>query len=273
MLQEAKTLIEKAWSDRRLLKNNDTIEAIRKIIGLLNNGDVRVAEPSCTGEWLVNEWIKKAVILYFPVQETQVYECGPFEYFDKIPLKKEINKTGARVVPNAVVRFGAYIDKDVVIMPSYTNIGAHVESGTLIDTFATVGSCAQIGKNVHLSYGAVIGGVLEPPQALPVIIEDGCFIGSKTVINEGIHVEKESIIAANTFISQSAKIIDVTGKEPVEVKEVIPSRSIVTNGTTVRHFPAGKYKVPCALIIGKRKKSDDLKSSLKAALNEFNLVV
>ena len=273
MLQEAKTLIEKAWKDRRLLRNDDTIDAIKKIINLLDKGDIRAAEPSCTGEWLVNEWIKKAIILYFAVQEMNLIEVGPFEFHDKIPLKKGFDKIGARIVPPAIARYGSYIDKDVVIMPSYINIGAHIETGTLIDTGSVVGSCAQIGKNVHLSCGAVIGGVLQPPQALPVIIEDGCFIGSCCSIKEGVHIEKEVIVGGNLIITQSTQIFNVSSKDKKTYKGFIPARSIVIPGTYKKKFPAGEFQVQCALIVGQRKQSDDLKVSLKAAIKEFKIAL
>ena len=273
MLQEAKTLIEKAWKDRRFLKNDDTKEAIRKIVDLLDKGDIRAAEPSCTGEWLVNEWIKKAIILYFAIQEMNLIEVGPFEFHDKIPLKKGFDKIGARIVPPTIARYGSYIDKDVVVMPSYINIGAHIETGTLVDTGSVVGSCAQIGKNVHLSCGTVIGGVLQPPQALPVIVEDGCFIGSCCSIKEGVHIEKEVIVGGNLIITQSTEIIDVSGKVKKIFKGIIPARSVVVPGAHKKKYPAGEFQVQCALIVGQRKESDDLKVSLKSAIKEFKIAL
>lgn len=264
--------IENAWNDRALLQNSETINAIREVISLLDNGKLRVAEPTTNG-WQVNEWVKKAVVLYFPIQKMETFEVGIFEYHDKIPLKTGYAEKGIRVVPHAVARHGAYISKGVIMMPSYVNIGAYVDEGTMVDTWATVGSCAQIGKNVHLSGGVGIGGVLEPLQAAPVIIEDNAFIGSRCIVVEGVRVEKEAVLGANVVLTASTKIIDVTGESPVETKGVVPARSVVIPGSYTKKFPAGEFQVPCALIIGKRKASTDLKTSLNDALREYNVAV
>jgi 2,3,4,5-tetrahydropyridine-2-carboxylate N-succinyltransferase len=265
-------IIEQAWADRSLLQEDKTQEAIREVINQLDLGQLRVAEPTANG-WQVNEWVKKAVVLYFPIQKMETLESGIFEYHDKMPLKKGYAEKGIRVVPNAVARHGAYISKGVILMPSYVNIGAYVDEGTMVDTWATVGSCAQIGKNVHLSGGVGIGGVLEPLQAAPVIIEDGAFIGSRCIVVEGVRVEKEAVLGANVVLTASTKIIDVTGKEPIEFKGYVPARSVVIPGSYTKTFAAGDYQVPCALIIGQRKPSTDLKTSLNDALREFNVAV
>jgi 2,3,4,5-tetrahydropyridine-2-carboxylate N-succinyltransferase len=264
--------IENAWNDRSLLTNQVTIDRIRSVIDLLDEGTIRVAEPSGDG-WQVNEWIKKAVVLYFPIQKMETLEAGIFEYHDKIPLKRNYKKRGIRVVPNAVARHGAYISSGVILMPSYVNIGAYVDEGTMVDTWATVGSCAQIGKNVHLSGGVGIGGVLEPLQAAPVIIEDGAFIGSRCIVVEGVHIEKEAVLGANVVLTMSTKIIDVTGDKPVEMKGRVPARSVVIPGSYTKKFPAGEFNVPCALIIGKRKESTNKKTSLNDALREYDVAV
>ncbi|WP_431136667.1 2,3,4,5-tetrahydropyridine-2,6-dicarboxylate N-succinyltransferase [Psychroserpens mesophilus] len=264
--------IENAWNDRSLLSNNVTIESIRSVIDLLDEGTLRVAEPTKNG-WQVNEWIKKAVVLYFPIQKMETLEAGIFEYHDKIPLKRDYQKRGIRVVPNAVARHGAYISSGTILMPSYVNIGAYVDEGTMVDTWATVGSCAQIGKNVHLSGGVGIGGVLEPLQAAPVIIEDGAFIGSRCIVVEGVRIEKEAVLGANVVLTMSTKIIDVTGDKPVEMKGIVPERSVVIPGSYTKAFPAGDYNVPCALIIGKRKESTNKKTSLNDALREYDVAV
>lgn len=264
--------INKAWENRDLLKETETINAIRKVVDLLDAGELRVAEPTANG-WQVNEWIKKAVVLYFPIQKMETLEAGIFEYHDKIPLKRGYKEKGIRVVPNAVARHGAYISSGVIMMPSYVNIGAYVDEGTMVDTWATVGSCAQIGKNVHLSGGVGIGGVLEPLQAAPVIIEDNAFLGSRSIVVEGVKVEKEAVLGANVVLTASTKIIDVTGKEPVEMKGIVPARSVVIPGSYTKKFPAGEYQVPCALIIGKRKESTNKKTSLNDALREYNVAV
>lgn len=271
-MQELKTIIEKAWNDRKLLALNKTISAVKETIELLDKGKIRVAEP-LGGNWKVNEWIKKAVILYFPLQKMEKISVGPFEFHDKIPLKSNFDKLGVRVVPHALSRYGSFLAKDVILMPSYVNIGAYVDTGTMIDTWATVGSCAQIGANVHLSGGVGIGGVLEPVQAAPVIIEDDCFIGSRCIIVEGVKIGKEAVLGANVVITKSTKIIDVTGNEPKHLNGVVPSRSVVIPGGYTKKFPAGDYQVPCALIIGKRKDSTDRKTSLNDALREYNVAV
>lgn len=267
-----KSLIESAWNDRSLLKSDETQKAIRNVINELDNGNIRIAEEN-NGIWKINEWIKKAVILYFPIQKMESIEVGPFEFHDKIPLKKDYKKRGIRIVPNALVRYGAFVASGTILMPSYTNIGAYIGNGTMIDTWATVGSCAQIGKNVHVSGGVGIGGVLEPIQASPVIIEDNTFIGSRSIIVEGVRIEKEAVLGANVVLTASTKIIDVTGEKPIESKGLVPRRSVVIPGSYEKQFKAGKYQVPCALIIGKRKKSTDKKTSLNDALRENNISV
>lgn len=272
MYENLKEIIENCWNNRALLKEKNTLEAITKVIDLLNRGELRTAEPTNNG-WQVNEWVKKAVILYFPTQKMETIKVGPFEFHDKIALKSNYSELGVRVVPHAVARHGSYIAPDVILMPSYVNIGAFVDSGTMVDTWATVGSCAQIGKNVHLSGGVGIGGVLEPVQAAPVIIEDNCFIGSRCIVVEGVHVGKEAVLGANVVITGSTKIIDVSGEEPIEHKGYIPERSVVIPGSRIKRFPAGEYSVPCALIIGKRKASTDLKTSLNDALREYDVTV
>ena len=264
--------IETAWDNRELLNEKNTQDAIREIISLLDEGSLRVAEPIENG-WKVNEWVKKAVVMYFPIQTMETIEVGPFEFHDKIPLKKDYKDKGIRVVPHAVARHGAYISKGTILMPSYVNIGAYVDEGTMVDTWATVGSCAQIGKNVHLSGGVGIGGVLEPLQAAPVIIEDDAFIGSRCIVVEGIRVEKEAVLGANVVLTGSTKIIDVTAAEPVELKGIVPSRSVVIPGSYAKKFPAGDFNVPCALIIGKRKESTNKKTSLNDALRTHNVAV
>jgi 2,3,4,5-tetrahydropyridine-2-carboxylate N-succinyltransferase len=267
-----KYLIEAAWENRYLLEKKETKSAIIEVINQLDNGFLRVAEKTKNG-WKINEWIKKAVILYFPIQKMSSIEVGPFEFHDKIPLKKGFEKKNIRVVPHAIIRHGAYVAGDTILMPSYTNIGAYIDKGTMIDTWATVGSCAQIGKNVHLSGGVGVGGVLEPIQASPVIIEDDAFIGSRSIIVEGVKIEKEAVLGANVVLTASTKIIDVTGSKPIELKAVVPSRSVVIPGSYEKIFNAGKYQVPCALIIGKRKESTDKKTSLNDALRENNISV
>jgi 2,3,4,5-tetrahydropyridine-2,6-dicarboxylate N-succinyltransferase len=264
--------IEAAWVERALLAREEYATAVQDVVGMLDAGTLRVAEPTADG-WQVNDWVKKAVILYFPIQQMETIEVGPFEFYDKIPLKKNYKAQGVRVVPHAIARYGAFLQKGVVMMPSYVNIGAYVDSGTMVDTWATVGSCAQIGKDVHLSGGVGIGGVLEPVQAAPVIIEDGCFIGSRCIVVEGVRVEKEAVLGANVVLTKSTKIIDVSGEEPIEYRGVVPARSVVIPGTIPKAFPAGTYQVPCALIIGKRKASTDLKTSLNDALRDFNVAV
>jgi 2,3,4,5-tetrahydropyridine-2,6-dicarboxylate N-succinyltransferase len=272
MYENTRKLIIEAWEDRERVKEPDVAEAIRETIKALDEGRIRVAEP--TGDkWVTNEWVKMAVVLYFLIQEMKVTEVGPLEFHDKIPLKKNYDKLGVRVVPHAISRYGSYLGPGVILMPSYINIGAYVGSGTMVDTWATVGSCAQIGKNVHLSGGVGIGGVLEPLQASPVIVEDNCFVGSRSVLVEGIHVGKEAVIGAGVVITGSTRIIDVSGKEAKEYQGYIPERSVVIPGSFPKKFPAGEYNVPCALIIGKRKESTDLKTSLNEALREFGVSV
>lgn len=265
-------IIEKAWEDRALLKNAEVIDSIKQVIEQLDKGKLRVAEPSDNG-WKTNEWIKKAVLLYFPISEMKTIEVGPFEFHDKIPLKHNLKEQGVRVVPHGIARYGSYLANNVVLMPSYVNIGAYVDEGTMVDTWATVGSCAQIGKNVHLSGGVGIGGVLEPLQASPVIIEDNCFIGSRCIVVEGVHVEKEAVLGANVVLTMSTKIIDVTKDEPLEMKGRVPARSVVIPGSYTKEFNAGNYQVPCALIIGVRKESTDKKTSLNTALRDHGVAV
>lgn len=268
-----RTIIEKAWEDRSLLSEKETIAAIEHVIEEIDKGRIRVAEPDGNGGWIVNEWVKKAVVMYFPIRKMETIEVGPFEFHDKMKLKTNYKELGVRVVPHAVARYGAFVAPGVIMMPSYVNIGAFVDEGTMVDTWATVGSCAQIGKNVHLSGGVGIGGVLEPLQAAPVIIEDNAFIGSRCIVVEGVRVEKEAVLGANVVLTKSTKIIDVTGNEPVEMKGIVPARSVVIPGSYTKDFPAGSYQVPCALIIGKRKESTDLKTSLNDALREHNVAV
>jgi 2,3,4,5-tetrahydropyridine-2,6-dicarboxylate N-succinyltransferase len=272
MIAELRQKIENAWEDRSLLQYNEYADAIDTVIDMLDKGELRVAEP-IGPTWHVNDWIKKAVILYFPIRKMEVIETGPFVFHDKMKLKTDYQKIGVRVVPQATARYGAYLSKGVIMMPSYVNIGAYVDEGTMVDTWATVGSCAQIGKNVHLSGGVGIGGVLEPVQAAPVIIEDNCFIGSRAIVVEGIRVETEAVLGANVCLTGSTKIIDVTGPEPIEYKGYVPARSVVIPGSYTKKFPAGEYQVPCAIIIGKRKESTDKKTSLNDALREHNVAV
>jgi len=265
-------IIEQTWDNRELLAEKASQNAIRKVINLLDSGALRVAEPKTNG-WQVNEWVKKAVVLYFPIQKMETMEVGIFEYHDKIPLKTGYKEKGIRVVPPAVARYGSYISSGTILMPSYVNIGAYVDEGTMVDTWATVGSCAQIGKNVHLSGGVGIGGVLEPLQAAPVIIEDNAFIGSRCIVVEGVRVEEEAVLGANVVLTASTKIIDVTGEQPVEIKGRVPARSVVIPGSYKKQFPAGEFNVPCAMIIGKRKESTNKKTSLNDALRENDVAV
>lgn len=280
LMQEHRKNIEAAWENRALLNEKHTQDSINFLIEELDKGRLRVAEPQegssaslGTGSWQVNDWVKKAVILYFPIRKMETIEVGPMEFHDKMALKKNYAELGVRVVPHAVARYGAYLAKGVIMMPSYVNIGAYVDSGTMVDTWATVGSCAQIGKDVHLSGGVGIGGVLEPVQAAPVIIEDGCFIGSRCIVVEGVHVGKEAVLGANVVLTGSTKIIDATGDKPVEYKGFVPPRSVVIPGSYPKKFAAGEYHVPCALIIGKRKESTDLKTSLNNALRDYDVAV
>ena len=271
-MKDLQLAVEQAWENRELLHEPGVQQVIRDVIDGLDKGGIRVAQPKGT-DWVVNEWVKKAVILYFPIQKMETTSAGPLEFHDKIPLKKGFESLGVRVVPHAVARYGSFIAKGVILMPSFINIGAYVDSGTLVDTWATVGSCAQIGKNVHLSGGVGIGGVLEPVQAAPVIIEDDCFIGSRCIVVEGVRIGREAVMGANVVLTASTKIIDVSGKEPIEMKGYIPPRSVVIPGSFEKKFPAGPYQVACALIIGKRKESTDLKTSLNQTLREYDVSV
>ncbi len=271
-MKELQKKIEAAWEQRELLKEAETQEAIREVVDLLDKGELRCAEPGADG-WIIQEWVKKGVVLYFPIQQMETLEAGIFEYHDKIPLKRNYKERGIRVVPHAVARHGAYIAPGTILMPSYVNIGAYVDTGTMVDTWATVGSCAQIGKHVHLSGGVGIGGVLEPLQAAPVIIEDNAFIGSRCIVVEGVRVEKEAVLGANVVLTASTKIIDVSGSEPVEYKGRVPARSVVIPGSYTKEFAAGSFQVPCALIIGQRKESTDKKTSLNNALREYDVAV
>lgn len=274
-------MVEGAWNNRELLKDEVYTDAIRNVIDKVDGGELRTAMPvsdslynkESSQVWKVNEWVKQAILLYFGIQQMETYSLPPFEFYDKMKLKKNYKDLGVRAVPHAIARYGAYLARNVVLMPSYVNIGAYVDEGTMVDTWATVGSCAQIGKNVHLSGGVGIGGVLEPLQASPVIIEDGCFIGSRSIVVEGVKVEKEAVLGANVVLTQSTKIIDVSGNEPIEYKGNIPQRSVVIPGSYLKKFPAGEYNVSCALIIGKRKESTDKKTSLNDALRDFNVSV
>jgi 2,3,4,5-tetrahydropyridine-2-carboxylate N-succinyltransferase len=278
---ELQKLVDEAWNNRELLKDETYTDAIRNVIDKVDEGTLRVAEPDRDAKfgynnghsWKINEWVKQAILLYFGIQKMETYSLPPFEFYDKIKLKKNYKDLGVRAVPHAIARYGSFLARNVVLMPSYVNIGAYVDEGTMVDTWATVGSCAQIGKNVHLSGGVGIGGVLEPLQASPVIIEDGCFIGSRCIVVEGVRVEKEAVLGANVVLTQSTKIIDVSGSEPVETKGVVPARSVVIPGSYLKKFPAGEYNVSCALIIGKRKESTDKKTSLNEALRDFNVSV
>jgi 2,3,4,5-tetrahydropyridine-2,6-dicarboxylate N-succinyltransferase len=270
---ELQKLIEGAWIDPSTCQNKDIQDAIREVVGLCDEGKLRAAQPLENGDWQVNEWVKKGILMYFRIQEMKTFEVGPFEYHDKIPLKTNFLSKGVRVVPNAVARYGCHIESGVILMPSYVNIGAYVSAGTMVDTWATVGSCAQIGSNVHLAGGVGIGGVLEPLQASPTIIEDNCFIGSRCIVVEGVRVKKEAVLGANVVLTQSTHIIDVSGPEPITYKGEIPERSVVIPGSYTKQFPAGNYNVNCALIIGTRKESTDKKVSLNDALRDFNVAV
>lgn len=272
-MQDLRATIEAAWDDRSLISEANTIDAVKEVLEHLDRGRLRVAEPLEGGKWQVNDWVKKAVVLYFPIAQMETIEVGPFEYHDKIPLKRQYAEQGVRVVPHAIARYGSFLERGVIMMPSYVNIGAYVGSGSMVDTWATVGSCAQIGRNVHLSGGVGIGGVLEPPQAAPTIIEDNAFIGSRSIVVEGVRVEREAVLGANVVLTQSTRIIDVSGPEPVVHKGRVPARSVVIPGTYPKEFPAGTYQVSCALIIGQRKASTDTKTSLNEALRTFNVSV
>ena len=275
MYDELRTTVERAWDDRTLLQDDTTKAAIREVVELIDKGLLRTAEPVdlARSQWQVNEWVKKAVILYFPIQKMRTMRAGELEWYDKMDIKRDYDRLGVRAVPHAVARYGAYIAPGAILMPSYVNIGAYVDTGTMVDTWATVGSCAQIGKHVHLSGGVGIGGVLEPVQAAPVIIEDNCFIGSRAIVVEGAHVCREAVLGSNTVITGSTHIIDVTGAEPVEYRGYVPPRSVVIPGSYAKKFPAGEYSVACALIIGRRKESTDKKTSLNDALRDFGVAV
>jgi 2,3,4,5-tetrahydropyridine-2-carboxylate N-succinyltransferase len=272
-MSNLQSTIEAAWDDRSLLKEPAGQEAVKEVLALLDKGELRVAEPTADGDWKVNDWVKKAVVLYFPLAQMQTIEVGPFEFHDKIPLKKNFAAQGVRVVPHAIARYGSFLESGAIMMPSYVNLGAWVGSGTMVDTWATVGSCAQIGRNVHLSGGVGIGGVLEPPQAAPTIIEDNCFIGSRCIVVEGVRVETEAVLGANVVLTQSTHIIDVTGPEPVIYRGRVPARSVVIPGSYTKKFPAGEYQVSCALIIGQRKESTNKKTSLNDALRDHSVAV
>lgn len=271
-MRDIQPLIEAAYEDRQLLKQEAYVSPVEETIALLDKGKLRVAEPA-NGEWIVNDWVKKAINLYFTIRQSDAIEIGPFEFHDKIPLKKNFKEAGVRVVPHAIARYGSFLEAGAIMMPSYVNIGAYVGSGTMVDTWATVGSCAQIGKNVHLSGGVGIGGVLEPPQASPTIIEDDAFIGSRSIVVEGVRVCKEAVLGANVVLTQSTRIIDVTGNESVTYKGIVPERSVVIPGSYAKEFPAGTFNVACALIIGKRKESTDKKTSLNSALRDHSVAV
>lgn len=273
MPEHLQELIQAAYANRELIKEEAYIDAVKETIAYVDKGIFRVAEPVSDGNWKINQWIKEAILLYFGIQKMQTWEVGPFEFYDKMLLKSNYEALGVRAVPHAIARYGAYLAPNVVMMPSYVNIGAYVGEGTMVDTWATVGSCAQIGKHVHLSGGVGIGGVLEPLQAAPVIVEDGCFLGSRCIVVEGVIVEKEAVLGANVVLTQSTKIIDVSGAEPIEYKGRVPARSVVIPGSYAKKFPAGEYHVNCALIIGQRKESTNLKTSLNDALRDFNLSV
>jgi 2,3,4,5-tetrahydropyridine-2-carboxylate N-succinyltransferase len=272
-MNQFKTIIENVWDDRTLLNEQSSLDAIRHVVDQVDKGTLRVAQPTPDGGWQVNDWVKKAIVLFFPIQKMETIEVGPFEFHDKIPLKKGFAGQGVRVVPHAIARYGSFIESGAILMPSYVNIGAYVGTGTMVDTWATVGSCAQIGSNVHLSGGVGIGGVLEPPQASPTIIEDNCFIGSRCIVVEGVRVRKEAVLGANVVLTKSTHIIDVTGSEPIHYKEEVPERAVVIPGSYTKQFAAGAYQVPCALIIGTRQESTDKKVSLNDALREHNVAV
>lgn len=275
MYSELKEIIGQAWENRELLKEESVRQAVRQTVELVDKGELRTAQPVDPekSQWQVNEWVKKAIILYFPIQPMRKMEAGELEWYDKMELKHGYEQLGVRAVPHAVARYGAYIAPGAILMPSYVNIGAYVDTGTMVDTWATVGSCAQIGKHVHLSGGVGIGGVLEPIQGSPVIIEDECFIGSRCIVVEGAHIRKGAVLGAGVVITGSTKIIDVSGPEPVEYRGEVPERSVVIPGTLPKKFPAGQYDVPCALIIGKRKASTDAKTTLNDALRTYDVMI
>ena len=269
---EARQHIEAAYSDRGLLDQTATKDAVKSVIDAIDRGVLRVCDK-VDGDWVTHAWVKQAILLYFVVAEMEVMEMGPFEFFDKIPLKKNLKEQGVRVVPPGTVRYGSHVERGAVVMPGYVNIGAFVGAGTMVDTWATVGSCAQIGKGVHLSGGVGIGGVLEPAQAAPVIIEDNAFIGSRCIVVEGVRVGEEAVLGAGVVLTASTPIIDVTGPEEVIHKGVVPPRSVVVPGSRVKTFPSGDYHMPCALLIGQRRESTDQKTSLNDVLREFAVQV
>ena len=273
MYKELKNTVERAWDDRSLLSSDEVRAALRAVVDEVDKGRLRTARPVDAEQslWQVNEWVKKAIILYFPTQQMRTMRAGELEWYDKMELKHDYETLGVRAVPHAVARYGDYIAPGAILMPSYVNIGVYVDTGTMVDTWATVGSCAQIGRNVHLSGGVGIGGVLEPVQAAPVIVEDNCFIGSRSIVVEGAHVCREAVLGSNTVITGSTHIIDVTGPEPVTYKGYVPARSVVVPGSYKKRFPAGEYDVTCALIIGRRKESTDKKTSLNDALRDFGV--
>jgi 2,3,4,5-tetrahydropyridine-2-carboxylate N-succinyltransferase len=273
MSADLQATIEAAYADRSLLSKPESVEAVESAISLLDKGELRVAEKGEDGEWKVHAWVKQAILLYFGVCKMETIEVGPYEYHDKIPLKRNWADAGVRVVPPATARRGSFIESGAVLMPSYINLGAWVGSGSMVDTWATVGSCAQIGRHVHLSGGVGIGGVLEPPGATPVIVEDGCFLGSRAIVVEGVHLEPEVVLGANVTLTASTPIIDVTGDEPVEYRGRVPARSVVVPGTRAKTFPSGEFQLACALIIGKRKESTDKRTSLNEALRDFGVSV
>jgi 2,3,4,5-tetrahydropyridine-2-carboxylate N-succinyltransferase len=270
-MEALQKIIESVWNDRELLKSIEVQQAIRQVIEYLDKGKIRVSEPLNIGHWKVNEWIKKAILLYFPISENKVINAGDLKFYDKIPTKTNFEELGVRAVPHAIARYGSHIERGAILMPSYINIGAYVGSGSMIDTWATIGSCAQIGKNVHIAGGVGVGGVLEPPQAQPNIIEDDCFIGSRCIIVEGAIIEKEAVLGANVVITSSTHIIDVSGQEPIHYKGRVPARSVVIPGSYTKEYPAGSFHIPCALIIGKRKETTDKKVSLNEALRDFGI--
>lgn len=271
MYEDLRKAVERVWDDRTLLHEASAQQAVREVIALLDQGLLRTAEPLASGRWKVNEWVKKAVILYFPMQPMRTMRAGELEWYDKMDLKHGYQQLGVRAVPHAVARYGAYIAPGAILMPSYVNIGARVGTGTMVDTWATVGSCAQIGEHVHLSGGVGIGGVLEPVQAAPVIVEDNCFVGSRAIVVEGAHICREAVLGSNVVITGSTHVIDVTGEQPVEYRGYVPARSVVIPGSYMKEFPAGRYSVACALIVGRRKESTDKKTSLNDALRDFQV--
>ena len=269
---DLQSVIEAAFAESARLEQPQTREAVEATIAALDRGEIRLAEkPADGGDYVVNSWIQRAILLYFRMRQLETWQIGQFEYHDKIPLKKDYAKLGVRVVPPAVARYGSYLESGAILMPSYVNIGARVGSGTMVDTWATVGSGAQIGRDVHLAGGVGIGGVLEPPGARPVIVEDGAFIGSRCIVTEGMLIEAGAVLGANVTLTGSTPIIDVTGKEPITYHGRVPARSVVVPGTRPKQYAAGEYQVSCALIIGQRTASTDQKTSLNDALRDFGV--